>query len=454
MKRTDLPGYFSEAENGSLDPGGILKNEVRVTDGPLDWQAEPAGSRLVKRWMILAVSGFFSIPQAGAAFSGPVAGGPSVAGPISGPVLHQAVISSSSAAGEEAPRGVSKSLPDFSYGIIVPSADIQGDGFGRTGLKMRAGFNKGASLAKPLKRKAPTRDGSYTLNSRQISGDGFIIGAGERQLVDAAGLMWLVNTNVTSTTFSSASGAIAVATFTRVVNATTASGGTVATVLSGAFDGYGGLIVNGVVYNNNGVALTECQGPVSGINRQVVYPKKTIGNFEVYRKVFIPDNDAFARHLEIVKNIGTASETVTLKTSNNLGSDGDTFIFATSDGDLIPELTDHWVGTMENYTAGISPDPRLAHVFSGPGGKIGISALSFINGNDEPFWEYSFGLDPGQTAMVMHFVTGQATKAAAAAQADYLMNLPQKALQCLTVEEKSQIVNFGFHLFLPIILKQ
>jgi len=454
MKGTDLLRYFSDAENGPLDPGHILKNEVRIKDSPLDLQAEMGISRLVRRWMILAVSGLFSIPQAGAAFSGPVAGGPSAASLISGPVYPQAVISFTSAAGKEAARRAEKGLLDFSYGIIVPPADIRGDGFGRTGLKMRAGFNQGASLAKPLKRKAPTRDGSYTLNSRRISGDGFIIGAGERQLVDAAGLMWLVNTNVTSATFSSASGAIYAATFTRVVNATTAAGGTVATVLSDAFDGYGGLIVNGVVYNNNGAALTECQGPVSGINRQVVYPKKTIGNFEVYRKVFVPDNDAFARHLEIVKNIGTASETVLLKTSNNLGSDGDTFIFATSDGDLIPELTDHWVGTMENYTAGISPDPRLAHVFSGPGGKIGISALSFINGNDEPFWEYSFGLDPGQTAMVMHFVTGQATKAAAAAQADYLMNLPQKALQCLTVEEKSQIVNFGFHLFLPIILKQ
>jgi hypothetical protein len=53
----------------------------------------------------------------------------------------------------------------------------------------------------------------------------------------------------------------------------------------------------------------------------------------------------------------------------------------------------------------------------------------------------------------MHFVTGQASKAAAAAQADYLMNLPAKALQCLTAEEKSRIANFGFHLFLPITLK-
>ena len=347
-----------------------------------------------------------------------------------------------------------KSGPGFVEGKAYQAENIRGDGFqpikNRFGKKS-AHRKRGQNDQAQVQRFFP--DGSVKVKEKQISGDGFRIGD-LMSLTDAQGVRWLVNTNVTFTTASSASGAIYEASFTRPVTATTSRGAAIQATLSDALDGYGGLVVNGISYNMNGpLTRRECQGPVSGVERQLVFPVQRFGNIEVYRKVFIPDNDSFARHLEVVKNLGPAAEEVVLKTSNNLGSDADTLIFGTSDGDEIAEVTDHWIATMENYVNGTSPDPRLAHIVSGPGGKIGVSQLSFANGNDTPFWEYSFDLNPGQSAIVMHFITAQATKAAAIAKARELASGSGNGLQCLTPGEIRLIINFPQRLYLPIILK-
>ena len=47
-------------------------------------------------------------------------------------------------------------------------------------------------------------------------------------------------------------------------------------------------------------------------------------------------------------------------TANNLGSDSNTLLVNTSDGDTTAELTDTWVTSMQNYSGTTSSDPRLA----------------------------------------------------------------------------------------------
>jgi hypothetical protein len=321
-------------------------------------------------------------------------------------------------------------IPDFSSGLRLSSTSIGGD----------------SAKSQALPTTTTTRnEKAKTLKAGQIGGDG----ARSLPITDGIGLRWNVNTNVGFITTSSASGAVSEANFTHAVAASTLNGGSVNQFLGDAFDGYNALCLdlnnvggqcntaNMAVYNQNGPASLECSG------RQAVLPLKTMGNFQVRRKVFTPSNDSFTRWLNIVRNTSATTQTVRLQTSNNLGSDANTRIVTTSDGDATPELTDTWVTTFQNYTGTTSSDPRGGPVLRGVGGVVGLAANNFVNGDDNPFWRYQFTLGPGQTAIIMNFATGQANKAAAAAQAAALANLTNpNALACMTPAEIGQVLNF------------
>lgn len=274
---------------------------------------------------------------------------------------------------------------------------------------------------------------------------------GEQQLTDTSGLEYFINTNITFTTSSSASGAASEASITATVAATTSAGGTTTTTLTDAFDGYNGLFLSTtgatgpcatddpdcVSYNENGPGTTECGG------RQIVLNPQLVGGFSVRRKVFVPTDDAYARWMNVVTNTGGAAASINLITANNLGSDDETLIVESSDGDSLAELTDTWVSTFQDFSGGgFSPDPRLGHVLRGEGAPVGLAAINFANGDDNPFWAYSLTLAPGETAIVLNFVTGQRSRQAAAAKAAELALLPPNAVQCMSATEQAQIVNF------------
>jgi hypothetical protein len=163
----------------------------------------------------------------------------------------------------------------------------------------------------------------------------------------------------------------------------------------------------------------------------------------VTRKVFVPSNDQFARWLNIVKNNGTAAQQVTLVTFSNLGSDSNTKIVTTSSGNNVAELSDTWVTTFQNWSGTISSDPRLGHILQGSGSVVApLAGIHFTDGSDKVYWGYTFTLQPGQTGIIMDFVTGQPTKAAAASKAAQLVGLPANALQFMTQAEKDAVLNF------------
>jgi hypothetical protein len=290
---------------------------------------------------------------------------------------------------------------------------------------------------------------------------------GSQALIDASGLKYFINTNITFSTSSSASGAASEASYTHAVAATTLNGGTTSSTLNDAFDGYNTLCLsfdntvatcetdnaNFGIYNQNGPATTECKGGISGVDRQVVFPVQTIGpsdihnrqtgNIQVQRKVFVPDNDSFARWLNYFTNTGATPQTVTMVIANNLGSDANTRVVTTSNGNNTAEVTDSWLTSFQNYSGTTSSDPRLGHVFQGPGAAVPLAGINFVDGDDNPFWGYTFTLAPGETKIIANFVTGQPSKAAAAAKAAELAGLPTNAIQCLTSTEQAQIVNFA-----------
>src|SRR5215467_739791 len=117
---------------------------------------------------------------------------------------------------------------------------------------------------------------------------------GSQALIDASGVKYFINTDITFSTSSSASGAMSEASYTHAVAASTMNGGVVNSTLNDAYDGYNTLCIsrnntvatcetgnaNFVIYNKLGVATTECPGPISGVNRQVVLPQQLVGTIQ------------------------------------------------------------------------------------------------------------------------------------------------------------------------------
>jgi hypothetical protein len=296
----------------------------------------------------------------------------------------------------------------------------------------RAGNNKAAGNKKPSK------------------------ATGSQALIDNSGVKYFINTNITFSTSSSASAAMSEASYTHAVAASTLNGGTTSSTLNDAYDGYNTLCLslnntvatcetgnaNFVIYNKNGPATTECLGATSGVNRQVVFPVQTSGSIQMQRKVFVPDNDAFARWLNYFTNTGASPVTVTAVIANNLGSDSNTKIVTSSNGNNTAETSDTWITTFQNYSGTTSSDPRLGHVLQGLGGAVPLAGINFADGDDNPFWGYTFTLNPGETKIIVNFAVVQPSKAASAAKAAQLTGLPPSALQCTTTTEQRQFANF------------
>lgn len=289
---------------------------------------------------------------------------------------------------------------------------------------------------------------------------------GSQSLIDASGLKYFINTNITFNTTSSASGAMSEASYTHAVAATTMNGGVSNATLNDAFDGYDAICVNltGALvqcstsdananfYNRNGPATNECNG------RQIVFPAQVIaaappppggvnaavaGGLSVSRKIYVPTDDTFSRSLNVLTNTGAVPLTFSLMTSNNLGSDSNTKITGSFSGSLTPTAADKWVTSFQNYSGTTSPDVRLGHVMQGVTAATPVAALHFVDGDDNPWWGYTVTLAPGQTKIIMNFVTGQPSNAAAKANAARLMTLPATSLACMTPTEKAQVANFA-----------
>ena len=193
------------------------------------------------------------------------------------------------------------------------------------------------------------------------------------------------------------------------------------------------------IYNDNGPVMLDA----TCSNRQALLPPETIGGLSVSRKVFVPSNDEFARWLNVFTNNTGAAISFSMVTSNNLGSDANTVLVTTSDGDAVAEATDLWITSFQNFSGTNSTDPRLGQVLQGPDAGTPLSGVNFVNGDDNPFWSYAVTVAAGQTAIIANFVTGQPSRADAAAKAAELVGLPANATQCMTAPELAQVVNFA-----------
>jgi uncharacterized protein (TIGR03382 family) len=295
---------------------------------------------------------------------------------------------------------------------------------------------------------------------------------GSISLIDKDGLQFFLNDDITFQTTSSASGACSEARYTQAVAATTLNGGTTTSTLNDMYDGYNSIFVSltgatgpgetgnpdYVSYANNGPAVSGCPSASNG-DREYTFTKQTIGPLQVWRRFFVPQDDSFARWLDLFTNTSGAPVTFTMVTGNNLGSDTNTIITATdshptliSPSDNITSVTDtstKWVATFQNFSGTTSSDVRNGNVLQGTSGAIRLASVHFANGDDNPYWSYAITLQPGQTGIIMNMSVGQTSRAAAAADAQRIVALADPATidavtRCLSADELSEVLNFPF----------
>lgn len=324
-------------------------------------------------------------------------------------------------------------------GKTVASSSIAGDGLGGAALAPGAGATPAAS-----------KEGRK-VSSGHVHGDGLHTRSTGGISLLGGGFKFFVNTNITFNTTSSASGGMSEASATASLNASTTAGGTQLMAINDAFDGYNSLAVHVgagapagppatgnsdyVFYNRNGTAPTsDCSG------QELLFPDQVSGDLTMSRRVYVTPSQPVARWLNVFKNTGTAPLDVTMYTANNLGSDNNTKIFATSSGDTTADLADSWVGSFQNFSGSTSSDPREGHVLRGTNVPNGVTSLHFVDGDDNPYWTYALTIAPGQTKIVANYVTLAETQALAASRATAIAASPP--LDCVTPADQAEITNF------------
>ncbi len=191
--------------------------------------------------------------------------------------------------------------------------------------------------------------------------------------------------------------------------------------------------------------------------REINLVQNESGNLTTTRKVFVPQDGYFTRYLEVLTNNGPDLIAVDLRLNTfvrtlNLTRNGFTVteipsVVSTSSGDALLTESDNWV--ILDDTTDIDPFldnnlPAVAHIFNGTGGlDMPEDAEFFFDniGNLTQLWQV-VEIKPGETVIVMHFVSQQTSRDSAQATATRLVQLPPEALEGLSDDEKAQIINF------------
>ncbi len=213
------------------------------------------------------------------------------------------------------------------------------------------------------------------------------------------------------------------------------------------------LIAGGTTTRFTGanIGTTEANG------REVTVTQAGVAaGLTVTRKVLVSPT-YFARYLELLSNPTTAPVTVDVRVqsvSSYIVGQG-----TTSSGDSVldvsnPASPDRWA----TVNVGIDADPflsgsgntrpQLAFVFDGPGGAARVSNASLTTNSGTGVSEVSYTwssitVPPGETVALMHFGVQQYSRAAAAASAERLVQLPPEALESLSPSEIAAIRNFA-----------
>ena len=162
-----------------------------------------------------------------------------------------------------------------------------------------------------------------------------------------------------------------------------------------------------------------------------------------HREITVPSTGAhdFARTVEVLENPTGSDIATTVRIVGNLGSDTDTMVFNTSDGDTVVEVTDQWIGTDDADGAG---SPAIVHYVHGP---YGLSPSSVQVIDDNIVWEYDVTVPAGETVRLMTLTILANTRSAAETATAELVtenHFAGMAAEFLSPAELVTIANFEY----------
>ena len=211
--------------------------------------------------------------------------------------------------------------------------------------------------------------------------------------------------------------------------------GTLRTGTNGAFSGSGGLQLSSTIATLFQTFTGATYGTTEESGREIGILQST-GNALITRKVYVPSDGYFTRYLEIFRNTTAAPVAVRPSIFTTLG--GNSATVDSSDGDTWFTDADSWVVTDDGDVSPTSR-PAMAFVVNGGVGLAGFDGTGFST----PIWTWSaVTVQPGQSAIFMHFVSQHPTRAGAFAAAQRLAQLPPEALAGLSADERASIVNW------------
>lgn len=181
-------------------------------------------------------------------------------------------------------------------------------------------------------------------------------------------------------------------------------------------------------------AITEENG------RELLIGPNVREEFRVSRKIFVPNDDGFARYLEIVENNGSEEVTVQLRILTYLGSGNNTQVLSTSSGDTVFNTWDRYIVTDDDGEDG-SGTPTMVHVVSGDYAEVKPAEITML-GDYYIATTYDVTVPAGERRIIMHFASQNTNRAAAFAKAEQLRHLDNSALVGLSADEQANIINF------------
>jgi hypothetical protein len=196
-----------------------------------------------------------------------------------------------------------------------------------------------------------------------------------------------------------------------------------------AYDGGMDLLVDGAPFPN--------QATGGQVGTEVYVGPVSMSGLQVLRRIYVPDNEGYARYLDVFSNPGDTAVTFNARIATNLGSDGGTVIVNTSDFDVTFEATDFWIVTDDTDGAG---DPSLTHVFAHEDADVAVSAVSAPTGLLNYEWDLT--VSAGERVILLHFASQNPNRSVASFKAGALYALSLGALDGLTDAELESIVNF------------
>lgn len=171
-------------------------------------------------------------------------------------------------------------------------------------------------------------------------------------------------------------------------------------------------------------------------NTQTVTATDSASGITLTRTTYI--GDGFVRTLEVVKNTGSAPQSVNLQLTDDIYYDSRTVVTATSSGDTLRNTADDWFAVGSTNTSA----PNLVHVVSGGAGSPSATSQNY-SAVDQPQSSYNLSLGAGETKVVMHFYALANNAAGAQAIGSSLAGLSNSNyLTGMSSTELSSLVNF------------